>query len=96
MPGRRRTHYGGNYAVRAKAVTDAAKANPFTTCWRCGRTLAEARALAPGKRVFWTAGHTIDGDPFCPLLAECSPCNFRAGQALASSRRGTSGGTGRV
>lgn len=96
MTGFDRRHYGGDYRRRAKRVTDAAKANPATTCWRCGRTLAQVRAANPRRRVTWDAGHTIDGDPHCPLLAECSVCNRGAGQALAEQKRRSSGGTGRI
>lgn len=96
MPGVNRRHYSGPYEARAKLVRDAATANPLTKCWRCGLTLREVRAKFPRRRVFWTAGHTVDGDPHCALLAECSPCNFSAGQVLSMQRRRTSGGTGRV
>lgn len=93
---RRAAHHGREHEVRAKRVCEAAYANPATRCWRCGLTLAEVRAKFPKRRVTWDAGHTIDGDRFCPLLAECSPCNRAAGELLSRTRRRSSGGTGRV
>lgn len=96
MAGHDQRHYGGNYKPRARQVRDAANANPATVCWRCGRTLAQVRTAFPKRRVTWDAGHTIDGDPHCPLLAECSPCNRGAGQALTETKRRSSGGTGRI
>ena len=36
-----RTHHQGTYQVRAQRVRLAAAANPWTRCWRSGRTLAE-------------------------------------------------------
>ena len=78
-------HYRGRYHVQSAKLRQAAYANPSTTCWRCGRTLTEVRAKNP--RAKWTAGHLIDGQPDGPLAPECSPCNFRAGQALAAQHR---------
>lgn len=80
MKKRNRAHYRGDYARRAKAIRDAANADPGTLCRRCGKTKAQHR---PGT--FWTAGHVRDGDPTSPLAAEMSNCNFAAGQ-LAKRR----------
>lgn len=96
MPGYDRSHYGWRHDQRAKQVRDAANANPLTRCWKCGLTLDQVRAKFPGRRVVWDAGHTIDGDPHCALLAECSPCNRGGGADLTNWRHKSSGGTGRV
>lgn len=76
MPAKDRSHYRGNYQTRARAVRDAANADPTTRCWRCAKTLAEHPA---GDR--WQAGHLRDGDYTSPLLPEARSCNARAGQA---------------
>lgn len=98
MPGKDQRHYGGDYKVRARRVREAANADPTTRCWRpdCRLTMAELQVKYPKRRIRWTAGHTIDGDPFCLLLAECSPCNFKHGQAASMVNRRSSGGTGRI
>lgn len=70
MPGKDRAHYKGDYPKRAKAVRDAAYADPTTRCWRCGGLL--------GKDT-WDAGHLIDGSPLSPLAAEHATCNRSAG-----------------
>jgi len=88
-----RTFRSGDYKRRAKAICDAARANPWTKCWRCGRTLDEHPAHKNGKRPWWTAGHVVDGSALSPLLPEASVCNFSAGgvlphrQAMNTSRR---------
>jgi hypothetical protein len=82
MPGRNRAHYSGDYQRRARAVRQAANANPLTRCWRCGRTLDEH---GPGVR--WDAGHLRDGDPTSPLAPEASSCNRSAGAAAGNRRR---------
>lgn len=96
MPAHDRSHYDRSYKVRSRIVRAAAKANPATVCWRCGRTLAQVQQSLPLRRVFWTAGHTIAGDRQCALLPECSPCNFKDGQQRAMVARSSSGGTGRI
>ena len=53
MAKRKPAHHRGDYARRAKAVRDAANADPTTRCWRCGRTQAEH-----GQP--WQAGHLND------------------------------------
>lgn len=75
-------YHKGDYPRRAKAVTDAAKANPLTQCWRCGRTLAQHPPHKTGRPATWHAGHVIDGDPNSPLLPEASTCNSRSGAQL--------------
>jgi hypothetical protein len=82
VPGRNRSHYSGDYQLRARAVRAAAYANPDTRCWRCGKTLVEH---GPGVR--WDAGHVRDGDPTSPLAPEASSCNRSAGAALGNVRR---------
>jgi hypothetical protein len=76
----RPAHRRHGYDARAAAVRRAAYANPNTRCWQCKRTIAEH-----GRK--WTAGHTVDGDPFCPLLPECESCNYRRGAAMGNARR---------
>lgn len=85
MPSRDRSHYRGSYDTRAKRVRDLAYGDPATTCWRCGRTLAQARASDPD--VTWHAGHVFDGDPNSPLMPEHSSCNQSAGAKAGHKRR---------
>lgn len=84
-----------SFKMRARPVREAAYADTTTRCWRCGRTLAEVVAAEPGRKVEWHAGHTVTGDPWSPLLAECSPCNLRDAQAITTQLRRSSGGTQR-
>ena len=74
-----RTHYHGDYRVRAAAVVAAANADPSTRCWRC-HLLAR-----PGDP--WQAGHTVDGDSTALLAAEHRSCNAAAGARLGHARR---------
>ncbi len=78
MPAKDRRHYAGNYKVRAKAVREAAYADPLTKCWRCGKTLEQH-----GQGDTWQAGHIRDGDYTSPLMPEARSCNARAGAARA-------------
>lgn len=78
-------HHRGGYQVQAKRVTDMAKADPTTRCWRCGLTLTEVRRAKPRAR--WTAGHLVDGQAGGRLAPECSPCNFGAGARLTNTQR---------
>jgi hypothetical protein len=87
MTGRGQPHYTGSYAARARAVRDAAYADPSTRCWRCGKTLTEAQRMWPGKRVTWHAGHTVDGNSSLPLAPEHSVCNIRSGGSLGAKQR---------
>lgn len=80
-------HRRGTYRRRAKAVTDAAYADPSTTCWRCGKTLAEHGTHRNGTPATWDAGHLIDGDEHSPLAAEASTCNRSAGATLGNHNR---------
>ena len=82
MPGRKRAHYSGDYARRARAVRAAANADATTRCQRCGLTLAEHPAGAT-----WDAGHVNDGQIGGPLGPEVSSCNRSAGAALGNRRR---------
>ena len=81
MPGISQAHYQGSYRGRAARVREQAYADPMTRCWRCGLLLDEV----PGSR--WQAGHTVDGDPLAPLLAEHSRCNASAGARAGNARR---------
>lgn len=78
-------HHKGTHHARAAKLNAEANANPFTRCWRCGRTLAEVRQTKPRAR--WTAGHLIDGMIDGPLASECSPCNYSHGARLGNQRR---------
>jgi hypothetical protein len=80
----RKAHHAGTYQTQAKRVVDAAYANPYTRCWRCGLTLAEAPPTRAGKPQRWTAGHTVPGLVGAnaddgTLLAEHASCNYAAG-----------------
>jgi hypothetical protein len=77
VPAKDRRHYTGDYQRRAKAVRDAAYADPLTTCWRCGYTLNEGPHRRVGER--WQAGHVIDASMASPLLPEARSCNASAG-----------------
>ena len=69
-----------------ETIRAAAYADPSTTCWRCGLTLAEVQRT--GKRVTWHSGHVIDGDARSPLRAEHSTCNQSAGATAGRVRAG--------
>lgn len=75
-------HYRGRYHVQARQVREAAKANPFTPCWRCGLTLAQHPRHKTGRPPFWTAGHIITGDPRSDLAPEVSVCNIGHGASI--------------
>jgi len=84
----RKAHYqSAIYDRRAKAVRDAARADPSTRCWRCGRTLDQHPLSKTGKPQQWVAGHVIDSDPASPLRAEASSCNAAAGARTGNMRR---------
>lgn len=87
MPAKNRAHYQGSYDRQAKAVRDAANADPSTTCWRCGRTLIEHEPHKNGKPATWDAGHIHDGQAGGPLAAEASTCNRQAGAEMGHARR---------
>ena len=90
MPARTKgAHHRGDYHVRSRQVRDQANADPTTTCWRCGRTLAQHPPHKNGKPARWTAGHLIDGDPTSPLAPEASTCNYSAGATTGNARRGS-------
>jgi hypothetical protein len=80
-------HHMGTHQVRARAVVNAANANPMTTCWRCGLTLAEHAPHRNGRPAFWTAGHLHDGQIDGPLTPEASTCNYSAGAKAGNARR---------
>lgn len=83
-------HYRGNYHVTARAVRQAAYANPDTRCWRCGLKLQDHRPHKNGKPARWTAGHVVDGQAGGPLAPEASTCNFRAGAVAGNAARTSS------
>jgi hypothetical protein len=87
MPAHDRSHYTGSYQVRARRVREAAAADPTTRCWRCGKTLAEARRLWPDRDVVWHAGHMVDGNSAMPLAPEHSVCNLSAGAQVTNRKR---------
>jgi len=87
MTGRGQQHYAGTYGTRARLVREAAFADPTTKCWRCGKTLAEAKKIWPDKNVTWHAGHTVDGNSAMPLAPEHSVCNIRSGGSIGAKRR---------
>ena len=68
-----RHHQNPGYRKLAKAIREAACANPSTRCWRCGYTLREHRPHLSGRPASWNAGHTPSGG----LAAEASTCNVR-------------------
>lgn len=66
--------YRGDYHVRSRRITAAARANPDTPCWRCGRTLDQHPPHKSGANPRWHAGHvTPDGRDLRP---EASTCNI--------------------
>lgn len=79
---RDRRLYGGSYPRRAKAVRDAANANPYTTCQApvapggplCGLRLDQH---PPGDS--WTAGHVVPHDFHSDLVPQARSCNVREG-----------------
>jgi len=71
-------HHKGTFQRRSQLVRDAANADPFTRCWRCGEL------ARPGDP--WQAGHLVDGAMNSPLAAEHRSCNARAGQKLMARR----------
>ena len=76
----KRPHYAGTYQQRAARVRAAANADPFTRCWRCGRTKAQHKRK-------WTAGHVNAGDarPDALLLPECEACNYSHGARMLNT-----------
>lgn len=51
-------HRTWRYTRAAKAVRNAANANPNAVCWRDGNTLAEHQRRNPNRIITWHAGHT--------------------------------------
>ena len=85
MPGKKRAHYQGDYARRARAIRAYAYLNPETTCWRCGLTLQQRQTTNPGAT--WDAGHLTDGAINGQLKPECSTCNRSNGATQGNQRR---------
>ena len=89
MADRTQPWHRGTHQARARKVVNAAKADPSTACWRCGRTLAAHPPHKNGRRAFWTGGHVYDGQPDSPYLPEASTCNFQHGaRKRAAQMRG--------
>lgn len=80
-------YYKGDYPKRSAAVRAAANADPFTQCWRCGRTLSQHPPHRTGRPPSWQAGHVRAGDVTSPLLAEASTCNTSHGARLGNILR---------
>lgn len=85
----RAPHHDGAYRRIAKVITDAAKADPRTTCRRCGLTLAQHRPHKNGRAPFWTCGHVVEGDGRYGFGPEVSTCNFAAGARYTNAKRRT-------
>lgn len=77
----------GAYDTQSRKLVAAARANPETRCWRCGRTLAEHRPHRTGRPATWHAGHLIDSMVGSPLLPEASTCNTKASVQARRPRR---------
>lgn len=81
-----RAHYQGNFNRIARAVCQAAYADPSTLC-ECGRTLSEHPNTGTGKPPTWDADHIYPGVIGSPLRARVSSCNRAAGAVLGNQRR---------
>jgi hypothetical protein len=68
------------YKARARALRDAAYADPRAVCWPCGRTLQEGPRYRNGRPSKWHADHVLAGDPRSPLRLAHSLCNERRGR----------------
>ena len=79
MPAKDQRHYQGDYQTRARALRDAAYADPTTRCWRCGLTLAEFEARHPGRHARWHADHVVPGSRTSPLRPAHASCNTEDG-----------------
>lgn len=78
-------HHAGTFGNQSRKLRATANRTPFTTCARCGMTLAELRARNPGKRIVWCAGHVNRGEVNGKLRPECSICSAREGQRVTSA-----------
>ena len=92
---RKGAHHRGSYHTLSTAMNRKATADPTTTCWRDGLTLAQH-----GTGRTWTCGHVddlnlygqhpsryathIDGRLCAP---EASRCNYSAGAIAGNTRR---------
>jgi len=76
-------HHRGAHQRRAKAVTDAAYADPTTTCRRCGLTLEQRQRTHPNDT--WDAGHP-DSDQV-GYAPEHASCNRSAGATKGNRDR---------
>jgi hypothetical protein len=66
-----------SYRQRSKVLKSTI--TPWTTCWRCGKTLQEHPRHKSGRPAWWETGHLVDGDPRSPLALEASVCNRSEG-----------------
>ena len=76
----KRPHHQGGYQAQARAVRNAANADPSTRCWRCNQTKAEHKQP-------WQAGHLHDGQAGGILMPECRRCNASAGATYGNNLR---------
>lgn len=76
---RRRALRAGSFQTRRKQLL--ASATPWTTCWRCGKTLAAHEPHRNGRAPWWEVDHIVSGDPQSPLRLAASTCNRKAGGA---------------
>lgn len=79
MPAKNQRHYEGDYKVRARALRNAAYADPSTRCFRCGLTLAEYKAQHPRRKADWHADHVVPGSRLSALVPSHASCNTQEG-----------------
>ena len=79
-------HHRGTFQRRADKIRAAAYADPYTKCWRCGRTLAQHPRHKTGRPPTWQAGHVLTGVVDGPLAPEASTCNTTHGGRLGGQR----------
>jgi hypothetical protein len=85
--------YQRDYHVRSRRITAAARENPATRCWRCGLTLAEARAKW-GSHVVWHAGHVeLNGRTLRPEHSRCNIAERNARMRGKPRKRKAAAGT---
>lgn len=84
----RPAHYLNGHDRRSRAARAAWTANPATTCYRCGRTLAAHPPVASdGRPQRWEADHATPGDPHSPLVPSATSCNRRHGAQHGNALR---------
>lgn len=80
--------HAGTFHQQSAKVRAAAKADPFTRCWRCRNTIDQCKPHRNGKPAHWTAGHLNDSEIGGPLLPECSTCAASSGARYGNRLRG--------